>query len=102
MSKLLFLPLLLFFAIAYGQQPFTVKGMVVDTTGQPLSGVTIKLLTQGDSAVSSSDKTGVFSFSKNLKSEFTLVVTSIGLQPYVQTYPAASQPVFQLKPIVMM
>jgi hypothetical protein len=101
MRKLPFLLLLLLSITAYTQQPFTVKGTVVDTAGQPLSGVSVKLLAGLDSAFSLSDGTGAFSFAKKITTGFTITATYTGLRPFVQTYTPAANPVHQLAPIVL-
>lgn len=61
-----------------------VSGIVKDSTDNPLIGATVKLKTNTDSAITTTNADGIFVF-KNVKSAtFVLSVTSIGFRPVVR------------------
>lgn len=102
MKKLLLLCLLFFSVVAFAQQTTAIKGTVIDTAGQPLSGVTIRLQFSADSALTISDKTGAFSISKSTSGKVQLTASYTGFQSFVQSFEIGAQPVKQLAPIVLM
>ncbi|RYZ26722.1 MAG: TonB-dependent receptor, partial [Chitinophagaceae bacterium] len=98
------LPLLLLLLLCFAagaQQPLTVKGTVVDTAGQPLSGVTIKYRTDLDSAFSISDKSGAFSFSRKMTANFWITATYTGLRSFEEAYAVNNRTIFQIPPIML-
>jgi len=101
MKNLPLLLLLLLCTAAGAQQSLTVKGTVVDTAGQPLSGVTIKYRSDLDSNFSISDKSGAFSFTRKMAASFSITATYTGLRPFEETYPTNGKTVFQVPPIML-
>lgn len=100
----LLLPLLFFLLgfTAWSQERLNIKGSVVDTSNQPLSGVSIKLLQGHDSVFSLTSQKGEFSFAVRRTDSFTIVATYTGLQPVRQAYKSNSNSLFQLTPIVLL
>ncbi len=86
MRKLYLAVLLLISAATYAQQSFDVTGSVVDTSGQPLSGATVKIFFGTDSTGVVTGKTGAYSFSHITNNTFTINASYSGLQPFTQTY----------------
>src|ERR1043165_9819796 len=89
--------------IGFAQQTFEVKGIVIDTAGQPLQGVSVRLLYDKDSSLSITDKTGAYSFSHIYTNSFTIKYSYTGLRPLSQTYTKTNNSlVFQVQPEVML
>jgi outer membrane receptor protein involved in Fe transport len=87
---------------SFGQQVFEIKGNILDTTGQPLPGVTIKLVQGKDSTFSLTTKTGEFTFSKVRTNTFTIITSYSGLQPFQQAYTrTGSNSPFRIPPIIL-
>lgn len=84
------------------QDIFQVKGLVADTSGQPLTGVTVKLIYGKDSTLSITDKSGVFLFTKVQGTQFSIAATYLGLHPFTQTFTKTNTTtVFQVEPIIL-
>lgn len=76
--------------------------MVADTSGQPLSGVTVRLQHGRDSAQAITDKSGLFQFSKVHTPQFSIVATYTGLHPFAQTFTKTNtSSVYQLEPFIL-
>ncbi|MDB5206546.1 MAG: outer rane beta-barrel protein [Flavisolibacter sp.] len=96
--------LLLFIVISSATyaQTFEVKGIIADTAGQPLQGVNVKLLHGKDSAVSVTNGTGAFSFSKISDKSFSITASYTGLQAFTQGFTKTNNStVFQVTPIIL-
>lgn len=84
------------------QDFFQVKGIVADTSGQPLVGVTITLRQDSDSLRVFTDKSGLFSFQRVKGPQFSLAATSTGFHAFSNNYTKANNsPSFQVEPIIM-
>lgn len=102
MRKLLSLLLAFVSLSALGQQGFDVRGVVLDTAGQPLTGVTVKLLQGKDSAFSITTNKGEFSFRGVSGNTFSLAASYSGLQSFLQSYTnSAGGSLFRIGPIVL-
>jgi len=89
--------------IAFGQQAFSVKGIVIDTSGLPLTGVNVRLNHGSDSAFATTNKAGVFSFNEVKPGNFSITASYIGLNKFSQSYVLKTDTsVFQLEPIVLL
>ncbi len=77
---------LLFSYASSAQKSRLVKGIVTDTVGVPLSGVTISLTSKLENLTAVTNARGEFEFSKVTSSEFEISATSIGFENYSQTY----------------
>ena len=86
MRPLYLLLLILVAATTYGQQPFEVKGIIADTAGKALPGVSIKLIHGKDSAQMLTDATGGYPFSNIITPNFTITATYSGLEPFSQSF----------------
>ncbi|HUC80356.1 MAG TPA: TonB-dependent receptor, partial [Flavisolibacter sp.] len=87
---------------SFAQDVFQVKGMVADTSGQPLQGVTIRLVQERDSALAMTDKSGLFQFSKIKPAPFTITATYTGLHPFSQSFTRTNTAsVYQVDPIIL-
>ncbi|HYO22614.1 MAG TPA: TonB-dependent receptor [Flavisolibacter sp.] len=99
---LLSLFVLLLTTASYAQDIFQVKGLVADTSGQPLGGVTVKILYGKDSALSITDKSGAFLFQKVQAAQFNIAATYLGLHPFTQNYTKTNtSSIFQVEPIIL-
>lgn len=102
--RLFWLFFILLAGSAYGQQAYTIRGEIKDSSGLALQGVTIKIVFEKDSAVTLTDKAGLYTFSKIATTGFQLTATSSGLETFSQTYEINSSgivfrvPVIQLLP----
>lgn len=63
-----------------------VEGMVLDSLGQAIPGVNIRLTSVYDTLIVASDERGYFSFRRILDREFTLTFSMLGLQVYENSY----------------
>lgn len=103
MKALYLLLLLLATSVAFAQSRFTIRGIVVDTAGQPLAGATIRVQQHKDSATAITSASGAFSVASFSQQNFTLTATYSGLQPFVQAYAkTTASAVFQVEPIVLL
>ncbi|HWK05550.1 MAG TPA: outer membrane beta-barrel protein [Puia sp.] len=110
MGKRIFITgvLILSFFHAYLQAPFTIQGIVRDSSGNFLSKATIRLLTNRDSIQTLSKDDGSFSVSglyevsASRERAFTILVTMNGYSPYRKGFSTPdSMRVLQLPPIVL-
>lgn len=85
-----FLPLTLFFLLFYGksfsQQTLSINGSVQDSTGSPLTGAFIKLISSKDSLTTSADINGKFTFPKVQSLQFKISAAFIGFNTYSKGY----------------
>ncbi len=79
---------LLFCSRSFAQQSYTVRGTVADSTGAAI-GVTVKLVSAKDSAVTTTGANGSFYFKKVSVKSFTITITGLGYEPFVRHYAAA-------------
>jgi hypothetical protein len=100
--KQLYLLLFVLMSSATYAQIFEIKGVIVDTAGQPLSGVNVKLLHGKDSALSTTSGTGAYSFSKVSDKSFTIIASYTGLQAFTQGFSKTNtSTIFQVTPITL-
>ncbi|WP_374950902.1 TonB-dependent receptor domain-containing protein [Mucilaginibacter sp.] len=87
MTKPLILTLLglLLLQYAFAQQTRAVSGLVTDSVGA-LPGVTVKLISEQDSAVVATDVKGLFLFPAVKAKNFKLTVSGLGYQPLTRRY----------------
>lgn len=79
--------ILSFVAIAKGQlQTREVRGVVQDSTGRPLVGVTVRLYAKQDTMMVSTNEHGRFLFSKVAANDFKLTFSLIGFQLFERRY----------------
>ncbi|HWV70654.1 MAG TPA: outer membrane beta-barrel protein [Pseudosphingobacterium sp.] len=79
--------ILFFFVAAKGQiQTREVRGVVQDSTGRPLIGVTVRLYAKQDTMMVSTNEHGRFVFSKVAASDFKLSFSLIGFQLFERHY----------------
>jgi len=79
--------ILFFFVAAKGQiQTREVRGVVQDSTGRPLIGVTVRLYAKQDTMMVSTNEHGRFIFSKVAASDFKLSFSLIGFQLFERHY----------------
>jgi hypothetical protein len=88
MKRTLLFILFLFFVqqFSYAQKNYTVSGIVQDTSGNPLTGTVIKLISQKDSLTTSADINGMFNFSKVNLPEFKISAAFIGFETLQNTF----------------
>src|SRR5690606_15795329 len=76
-----------FVTIAKGQiQTREVRGVVQDSTGRPLVGVTVRLYAKSDTMMASTNEHGRFIFNKVAASDFKLTFSLIGFQLFERHY----------------
>ncbi|HEX8313340.1 MAG TPA: TonB-dependent receptor, partial [Flavisolibacter sp.] len=93
---------LLFATASNAQEIYQVKGLVADTAGQPLTGVTVKLLHGRDSTLSTTNKSGAFLFSNVQGAQFSISASYLGLHPFSQVYTKSNtSSVYQVEPIIL-
>jgi hypothetical protein len=103
MRKFWSLILVLITSTSYAQTAFEVKGIIADTTGKPLQGVSVKLLHGKDSSQMLTDASGGYTFSNITAASFSLSATYSGLEPFSQDFTKTStNPVFRVTPITLM
>lgn len=83
---LLFISGLLLFAGAYGQQTAAVRGVVTDSSGSPLIGASVKLISGNDSTGGVTGTGGSFNLILPGASSLVLHVTNIGYHPFSKEY----------------
>src|ERR1044072_5089746 len=87
----------------FAQQAFEVKGVVADTAGQPLQGVSVRLLQGKDSSLSITDKSGSYFFKQVNTNSFTVKYTYTGLKPVTQSFTKTNNgSVFQVEPVILL
>ena len=102
MRKLYLLLLTFVGFTAYAQQPFEVKGIIADTAGKALPGVSVKLVYGKDSTQVLTDAIGAYTFSNISTASFTITATYSGLEPFSQSFTKTStSTVFRVTPILM-
>ncbi|WP_316806024.1 outer membrane beta-barrel protein [Pedobacter agri] len=88
--KILYLTLSIFFLLfgksLYAQNACKVNGHVVDSTQKALENITIKLISDKDSILTTSDAKGYFSFAKVSGKQITVRIGSMGFRTYVANY----------------
>ncbi len=67
-------------------QTYKISGKLADTSGMPISALTVKLINGVDTLKKASDVYGSFSFENVSSSRFTLEVTGIGYKKYRRDY----------------
>ncbi|WP_165499787.1 outer membrane beta-barrel protein [Pedobacter frigidisoli] len=67
-------------------QNYSIKGIVIDTTGQSLPGAVVRIKSGNDSSAVSTNPDGTFLFSKFKSSQFTLSAAFIGYDVYIKAY----------------
>lgn len=88
--------------IAFSQQPFRVKGVVIDTAGLPLTGANIRLIHGSDSAFAVTNKSGLFSFDHVTSASFSITASYTGLRTVNQAYARRTDTaIVELDPIVL-
>jgi len=103
MTKFISLALLFCFLLfphhVFAQQPREVSGTVADTLGA-VPGITIKLISNADSIVTTSDIKGAYHFTGVMGKNFKLTVSGLGYQAFTRKYTTDSdtKPI-QLPPI---
>jgi hypothetical protein len=79
-----------------------VSGIVQDSTGEPVTGATIKIISAKDSLLTSSDKDGIFIFGSVKMANFILTASEIGFKTTVRKYFNNDQsPKIILEPIII-
>lgn len=94
----------LFFSVTvFSQQSFTrVEGMVLDSAGNALPGVNVRLTSVFDTLMVATDEGGFFIFKKVIANEFTLAFSMLGLQIYNKDFRfSTSGPKITLPPFVL-
>ena len=87
---------------ASSQKSFDIKGLVADTTGQPLANATVRVFFLKDSAITTTDKAGVYQFLGMTVDSFSIIASYSGLQTFFQTYTRKnSSTVFNIPPIAL-
>src|SRR5438067_2158892 len=87
----------------FAQQAFEVKGIVADTSGQPLQGVSVRLFHGKDSSLSITDKSGTYSFLHVNTNGFIIKYTYTGLRPLTQSYTKTNNSLeFQVQPVILL
>ena len=100
MRKLWLLFFLLITVAGSSQNVFDIKGIVGDTTGQPLSNATVRLYFAKDSSTTTTDKNGLYYFTGVSIDSFSIVASYSGLQSFFQSYTRKNNvPVFTIPPI---
>lgn len=86
-QRILFILLSLFFyGESFSQQTFSISGSIQDTTGNPLTGTFIKLISPKDSLTTSADINGKFTFTKVQSLQFKLSAAFIGFETFHHQY----------------
>lgn len=86
---LLIFPILLS-SLSYAQGR-VVSGSVTDTSGAPLSDVTVNLKSASENLSVKTNASGKYQFANALSSDFVLTITGIGYTTYTQLYTVADQ-----------
>ena len=84
-SAWLLLLLAAFFTNSYAQN-YSVKGIVLDTAGQPLPGAVVRIKSNSDSIGISANTDGTFIIGKIKSKQFTLSAAFIGYDTFVKQY----------------
>lgn len=85
--KKLFLTITFILSFIYAQsQNYTVKGIVQDSTGAPLTGTFIKLKWGSDSVATAADINGAFSLNNVGADKFTFSAAFLGFETYTKNY----------------
>ena len=101
MLLLALVPLLTDYASAQNQRR-NVEGTVLDTAGNPLHGVSVRLTSRVDTLISISDERGKFSFSGVLSREFKLTFSMLGFRIFDRSYMVeANYNVLHILPVVI-
>lgn len=100
-----FLPAFLFVLfislVGLGQNSRLITGSIVDSNGNALQDVYVKLTTEHDSLTTTTNEAGTFRFSKVTFSTFTISATMVGYEPYSQLYTLTKTDgnLFKLNPV---
>ncbi len=86
--------------LSYGQS-YRVKGVVVDTTGQPLPSAIIRIKWGTDSLGISANTDGSFSLAKVKSRQFTLSAAYIGFKTFNRKYAFDSGDIFDVAKIIL-
>lgn len=88
MRKFLFCIIIMASAVSAAAQITSreVRGVVQDSSGVPLVGVTVRLYAERDTMMASTNENGRFIFSKVASTNFKLTFSLIGFQLYERTY----------------
>lgn len=101
MLLLALVPLLTDYASAQNQRR-NVEGTVLDTAGNPLHGVSVRLTSRVDTLISISDERGKFNFSGVLSREFKLTFSMLGFRIFDRSYMVeANYNVLHILPVVI-
>lgn len=71
---------------AQAQTEKVIQGMLRDSSSRIISGATVQLITGTDTARTSSSVAGIFTFNNFKGKEFKIRISSIGFQPFEQSY----------------
>src|SRR4051794_30355349 len=86
--------------VSSAQQPKSISGSIVDTTGSPIHDVNVKIVSGKDSLVTSTDATGAFHFANTQISSFNLTATIVGYKTFTRRYTfSAGSKLLEIQPI---
>ena len=86
-------------ALGYGQK-MAIEGLITDSSGNPVIGSSVQLLSGTDSVTTATDTSGNFRILAELNTDFRLTVTAMGFEPFSLHYPVnASVNIIQVPPI---
>ncbi|MGB7526407.1 outer membrane beta-barrel protein [Sphingobacterium cellulitidis] len=71
---------------AYGQSGREVSGMLRDTESRPISGASVRLITDTDTVATSSSNAGFYTFTNVKATKFKIRVSSLGFSPYEKEF----------------
>ncbi|HEY0670491.1 MAG TPA: outer membrane beta-barrel protein [Sphingobacteriaceae bacterium] len=83
--------LILFTSQASIAQSHIIKGIVQDSTGLPLPGALVKIISPQDSLAAGTDLNGAFTINNVKNAEFTLSAAFLGFQTFIKKYKAEGQ-----------